>query len=178
MLYLVFAPKGQRYRSPGQRPGWGKRPGQPGRPTQGVALGDHKAPRWGFKRNVPTQSVGTRKVFRFDDPLLLRKQLRHRQGLHNKQLLLQQLVNDSLWLFPMAATLWFASQPEMRTKSGIRELATYFCQEMADRLYPPSSPARRISRHKKDAIVYRLSTTIMSGEYAWLEEGIAPLLEK
>jgi hypothetical protein len=104
--------------------------------------------------------------------------LRHRQSLHNKQLLLQHLVNDSLWLFPMAATLWFASQPEMRTKPGIRELATYFCQEMADRLYPPSSLARRIRRHKKDRIVFHLSKTIMSGEYAWLEEGIAPLLEK
>ena len=30
--------------------------------------------------------------------------LRNRQGLHNKQLLLQDLVNDSLALFPMAAT--------------------------------------------------------------------------
>lgn len=104
--------------------------------------------------------------------------LRHRQSLHHKQLLLQHLVNDSLWLFPMAATLWYASQPEMRTKPGIRELATYFCQDMADRLHPPSSLARRIRRHKKDAIVYHLSKTIMSGEYAWLEEGIVPLVEK
>ena len=104
--------------------------------------------------------------------------LRHRQSLHNKQLLLQHLVNDSLCLFPMAAMLWFASQPEMRTKPGIRELVTYFCQEMADRLYPPLSLARRVRRHKRDTIVYRLSKTIMNGEYAWLEEGIAPLLEK
>lgn len=104
--------------------------------------------------------------------------LRHRQGLHNKQLLLQHLVNDSLWLFPMAATLWFASQPEMRTKPGIGELVTYFCREMADHLYPASSSARRIRRHRKDTLVYRLSKAIMSGEYAWLEEGITPLLEK
>lgn len=104
--------------------------------------------------------------------------VRHRQSLHNKQLLLQHLVNDSLWLFPMAATLWYASQPEMRTKPGILELATYFCQEMADRLYPPSSTAKRIRRHKKDASVYHLSKAIMNGEYAWLEEGIVPLLEK
>jgi alkylation response protein AidB-like acyl-CoA dehydrogenase len=104
--------------------------------------------------------------------------VRHRQGLHNKQLLLQDLVNDSLWLFPMAATLWYASQSEMRTKPGILELATYFCQEMADHLDPPSSSAKRIRRHKKDTIVYHLSKTIMSGEYAWLEEGIVPLLEK
>jgi len=104
--------------------------------------------------------------------------LRHRQSLHNKQLLLQHLVNDSLWLFPMAATLWYSSQPEMRTKPGILELVTYFCQDMADRLHPPSSLARRIRRHKKDTIVYHLSKTIMSGEYAWLEEGILPLLEK
>jgi len=103
---------------------------------------------------------------------------RHRQGLHNKQLLLQDLVNDSLWLFPMAATLWYASQSEMRTKPGILELATYFCQEMADHLDPPSSSAKRIRRHKKDTIVYHLSKTIMSGEYAWLEDGIVPLLEK
>ncbi len=103
---------------------------------------------------------------------------RHRQGLHNKQLLLQNLVNDSLWLFPMAATLWYASQSEMRTKPGILELATYFCQEMADRLDPPSSSVKRIRRHKKDTIVYHLSKAIMSGEYAWLEEGIVPLLEK
>jgi len=104
--------------------------------------------------------------------------VRHRQGLHNKQLLLQHLVNDSLWLFPMAATLWYASQSEMRTKPGILELATYFCQEMADRLDPPSSSEKRIGRHKKDTIIYHLSKTIMSGEYAWLEEGIVPLLEK
>ena len=104
--------------------------------------------------------------------------VRHRQGLHNKQLLLQNLVNDSLWLFPMAATLWYASQSEMRTKPGILELATYFCQEMADRLDPPSSSVKRIRRHKKDTIVYHLSKAIMSGEYAWLEEGIVPLLEK
>jgi len=104
--------------------------------------------------------------------------LRHRQGLHNKQLLLQDLVNDSLALFPMAAIIWYASQPEMRTKPGISELATYFCQEMEDRLHPPSSLARRIHRHKKDSSVYHLSKAIMNGEYAWLEEGIVPLLEK
>ena len=63
--------------------------------------------------------------------------LRHQQRLHNKQLLLQHLVNDSLLLFPMAATVWFADQPEMRTKPGIRELVDYFCQDMADRLCPP-----------------------------------------
>jgi alkylation response protein AidB-like acyl-CoA dehydrogenase len=104
--------------------------------------------------------------------------VRHQQSLHNKQILLQDLVNDSLWLFPMAATLWYASQPEMRTKPGIRALATYVCQEMADRLDPPSSPAKRMRGHKKDTIVYHLSKAIMSGEYAWLEEGIVPLLEK
>jgi hypothetical protein len=78
----------------------------------------------------------------------------------------------------MAATLWYASQPEMRTKPGIHELVTYFCQDMADRLDPPSFPARRSHNHKKDTIVYHLSKTIMSGEYAWLEEGIVSLLEK
>ena len=104
--------------------------------------------------------------------------VRHRQGLHNKQLLLKDLVNDSLWLFPMAATLWYASQSEMRTKPGILELATYFCQEMADRLDPPSSSVKRIRRHKKDSSVYHLSKAIMSGEYVWLEEGIVPLVEK
>jgi hypothetical protein len=104
--------------------------------------------------------------------------VRHRQGLHNKQLLLKDLVNDSLWLFPMAATLWYASQSEMRTKPGILELATYFCQEMADRLDPPSSSVKRIRRHKKDSSVYHLSKAIMSGEYVWLEDGIVPLVEK
>ncbi|HET9313297.1 MAG TPA: acyl-CoA dehydrogenase family protein [Nitrospira sp.] len=100
--------------------------------------------------------------------------LRHQQRLHNKQLLLQHLVNDSLLLFPMAATVWFADQPEMRTKPGIRELVDYFCQDMADRLCPPSSLAGRMRRHKKDSVVYRLAKVIMSGEYAWLEEGIIP----
>jgi alkylation response protein AidB-like acyl-CoA dehydrogenase len=104
--------------------------------------------------------------------------LRHRQGLHNKQILLQDLIDDSLAIFPMAAIIWYASQPEMRTKPGIRELTTYFCQEMKDRLRPPSSTAKRIRGHKKDSTVYRLSKVIMSGEYAWLEEGIVPLLEK
>jgi hypothetical protein len=102
--------------------------------------------------------------------------LRHRQKLHNKQLLLQDLVNDSLSLFPMAALLWFASQPEMRTKPGIRELVTYFCQETADRLYPPSSVIGRIRRHRKDSVVYHLSKALMNGEYAWLEAGIVPCL--
>lgn len=104
--------------------------------------------------------------------------VRHRQGLHNKQLLLKGGVDDSLALFPMAAIIWYASQPEMRTKPGLSELVTYFCQEMADRLRPPSSLARRIRRHKKDSIVYQLSKAIMRGEYAWLEEGIVPLVEK
>lgn len=104
--------------------------------------------------------------------------LRHRQSLHNKQLLLQHLVNDSLWLFPMAATLWFSSQPEMRTKPGISELATYFCQEMEARLYPASSPTGRILWNQKDKIVYSLARSIMQGQYAWLEEGIVPLIDK
>ena len=104
--------------------------------------------------------------------------LRYRQGLHNKQLLLQDLIDDSLVIFPMAATLWYASQPEMRTKPGICELATYFCQEMADRLDPTFSSTKSDRRHEKDTTVYHLSKTIMSGEYAWLEEGIVPLLEK
>ena len=104
--------------------------------------------------------------------------LRHRQKLHNKQLLLQHLVNDSLLLFPMAAVLWFASQPEMRDKPGIRALVDYFCQDMADRLRPPSSIAAKIRRHKKDTVVYHLSKAIMNGEYAWLEEGIVPCLRK
>jgi hypothetical protein len=104
--------------------------------------------------------------------------LRHRQKLHNKQLLLQHLVNDSLVLFPMAAILWFASQPEMRTKPGIRELVTYFCETMAERLHPPSSVTGRIRRHKQDAVVYQLSKGILAGEYAWLEEGIVPCLRQ
>jgi hypothetical protein len=78
----------------------------------------------------------------------------------------------------MAATLWYASQPEMRTKPGILELATYFCQDTADRLDSSSSPAGGFRGHKKDTIVYHLSKTIMNGEYAWLEEGIVPLVEK
>jgi hypothetical protein len=78
----------------------------------------------------------------------------------------------------MAATLWYASQSEMRTKPGILELATYFCQEMADRLDPPSSSVKRIRRHKKDSSVYHLSKAIMSGEYVWLVVGSVPLVEK
>ena len=102
---------------------------------------------------------------------------RHRQNLHHKQLLLQHLVNGSLGLFPIAATIWYASQPEMKTKPGILELATYFCQDMADRLHPSSSSARNIPTHKKDTVVYNLSKKIMNGEYGWLEGGILPLLE-
>jgi hypothetical protein len=102
--------------------------------------------------------------------------LRHQQRLHNKQLVLQHLVNDSLLLFPMAATLWYANQPEMRTKPGIQDLVDYFCQDMADRLCPPSSLAGRIRRHKKDSVVYRLAKMLMSGQYDWLEEGIIPVL--
>mgnify|MGYP001571446384 FL=1 len=104
--------------------------------------------------------------------------LRHRQSLHHKQLLLQHLVNDSLWLFPMAATLWFSSQPEMRTKPGIRELAAYFCQDMEAQLYPASSPTGRVRGNQKDTTVYNLARSIMQGHYAWLEEGIVPLIDK
>lgn len=103
--------------------------------------------------------------------------LRHRQNLHYKQLLLSHLVNDSLFLFPMAATLWYASQPEMRTKPGIAELADYFCRDMAEKLYPASSPIARIRGHRKDRTVYSIAKKIMQGEYEWLEEGILPLVE-
>jgi hypothetical protein len=101
--------------------------------------------------------------------------IRHQQSLRHKQLLLQDIVDDSLALFPMAATIWYAAQPDMRDKPGIQALADYFCQDMADRLNPK---AKRISRHNKDADVYRLSKTIMNGEYVWLEAGIVPLLDQ
>lgn len=104
--------------------------------------------------------------------------LRHRQRLHNKQLLLEHVVNHSLRLFPMAATIWFASQPEMRSKPGISALATYFCQEMEEKLYPASSPTAGVRGHQKDTTVYHLARGIMQGEYAWLEEGIVPLLHE
>ena len=104
--------------------------------------------------------------------------LRHRQSLHLKQLLLQDLVNDSLRLFPMAATIWYASQPEMRTKAGILDLATYFCQDMAEHLCSASTQRRSNRRHMKDTTVNNLAKRILRGEYAWLEEGIVPLLEK
>ena len=104
--------------------------------------------------------------------------LSHRQKLHNKQLLLQHLVNESLLLFPLAATLWYASQPEMRTKQGIRELVHYCCQDIAERLHPASTVSQKIRRDKKDTMVYRLSKSIMSGEYAWLEDGILPSVRK
>ena len=103
--------------------------------------------------------------------------LRHRQALHHKQLLLQQLVNDSLRLFPMAAIIWYASRPEMRTKPGISDLADYFCCDMAERLYPASSSTKRIRGHAKDRTVYDLAKRIMNGEYAWIEDGIVSLLE-
>jgi alkylation response protein AidB-like acyl-CoA dehydrogenase len=104
--------------------------------------------------------------------------LRHRQSLHHKQLLLEELVDDSLRLLPMAATLWFASQPEMREKPGIRELVAYFCQDMADHLHSSTASTHRMLRHKKDTTVFRLSKAILNGEYAWLENGILPLVEK
>jgi alkylation response protein AidB-like acyl-CoA dehydrogenase len=102
--------------------------------------------------------------------------LRHRQRLQDKQLVLEQLVNESLMLFPMAATIWYASQPEMKTKPGIGALATYFCREMEEKLSPVSSLTARVSGCQKDTTVSRLAREIMQGEYAWLEEGIVPLL--
>jgi len=103
--------------------------------------------------------------------------LRHRQALHNKQLQLQHLVDDGLLLFPMTALLWFASQPEMRTKPGIRELVDYFCEDMADRLRSGSSLTGRPARPGRDTAVYQLSKAIMNGDYAWLEEGILACLK-
>jgi len=104
--------------------------------------------------------------------------LYHRQKLQNKQLLLQGLVDNSLWLFAMSATLWYASQPEMRNKPGIRELVDYFCGDMERWLHPPSSFTQRIRRHKQDTNVYRLSKRIMNGDYVWLEDGILPYVSK
>ncbi len=49
---------------------------------------------------------------------------------------------------------------------------------MREKLSAPSSPTRRIRRQNKDTVVYNLARRIMSGEYAWLEEGIVPLLDK
>ncbi len=103
--------------------------------------------------------------------------VRHRQGLHNKQLLLQDLVNDSLWLFCMTATLWYASQEPMRSKPGIQELCHYFCHDMAAQLSPYSSPALGKRNRNTDRVVYKLAQRIMEGEYGWLEEGIVPLRE-
>lgn len=100
--------------------------------------------------------------------------IRHQQSLQHKQLLLQDIVDDSLALFPMAATIWYAAQPDMRDNPGIQALTDYFCRDMAGRLNPRTE---RISRHKKDGTVYRLSKAIMNGEYVWLEEGIVPLLD-
>jgi hypothetical protein len=104
--------------------------------------------------------------------------LRHRQQLHAKQLLLQQLVNDSLKLFPMAATLWFASQPEMRSKPGIAALVAYFCRDTAEQLCTAPSPTAAGRGAEKDTTVHHLAPSIMQGEYAWLEEGILPLLHE
>jgi hypothetical protein len=86
-------------------------------------------------------------------------------------------VDDGLLLFPMTALLWFASQPEMRTKPGIRELVDYFCEDMADRLRSGSSLTGRPARPGRDTAVYRLSKAIMNGDYAWLEEGILACLK-
>jgi len=102
----------------------------------------------------------------------------HRQTLHHKQLLLQDLVDDSLAIFPMAATIWYASQPDMRTMTGIQDLVNYFCKDAAGRLSPALSLKRSIRRHKRDATVHRLASRITRGDYAWLEKGIMPLLDK
>jgi hypothetical protein len=77
----------------------------------------------------------------------------------------------------MAATIWYASQPDMRAKPGIRELADFFCQEMEDHLRGSASTTGN-QRPGKDSTVYRLSKSIMNGDYAWLEEGIVPIIEK
>ena len=127
-----------------------------------------------FERWVRFIEASSRSVTR----ATLAATLRHRQSLHHKQLLLQHLVNDSLRLFPMAATLWFSSQPEMRTKPGIRELAAYFCRDMEAQLYPASSPTGRVCGNQMDTTVYNLAKNIMQGHYAWLEEGIVPLIDK
>jgi hypothetical protein len=77
----------------------------------------------------------------------------------------------------MAAMIWYSSRPEMRTKPGISDLADYFCRDMAEQLYPASSPTKRIRGHAKDTTVYNLAKRIMTGEYAWIEQGILPLLD-
>jgi alkylation response protein AidB-like acyl-CoA dehydrogenase len=104
--------------------------------------------------------------------------IRHRQSLHHKQLLLKHLVDHSLLLFPLAATCWYASQPEVRGKPGLLDLTTYLWHDTVEKLHAASSMKRGISRHTKDTAVYMLAKRIMSGEYEWLEEGTMPLLDK
>ncbi len=104
--------------------------------------------------------------------------LRHRESLHHKQLLLQDLVDDSLVIFPMAATIWYASRRETRALPGISDLVHYLCQDMTEHLSPGSSLKRGRPTHKKDTTVFSLAKRIMRGEYAWLEKGIMPLLDK
>lgn len=103
--------------------------------------------------------------------------IRHRQRLHHKQLLLQRLVNDSLCLFPMAATLWYVTQPEMRTKPGIAELCDYLCHELTLKLSSRAGAGPGPLDHRKDSRVYALARNLMHGQYAWIEEGIAPLID-
>ncbi len=100
----------------------------------------------------------------------------HRQRLHHKQLILERLVNDSLGLFPMAASLWYAAQPDVKQKPGVADLCDYLCREMAEKISPPTSFWQRLNRGGKDRRVFALAKRIMQGQYAWLEDGILPLV--
>ncbi len=102
----------------------------------------------------------------------------HRQRLHHKQLILERLVNDSLGLFPMAASLWYAAQPDVKQRPGVADLCDYLCREMAEKISPPASFWHRLNRGGKDRRVFALAKRIMQGQYAWLEDGIMPMVHR
>jgi alkylation response protein AidB-like acyl-CoA dehydrogenase len=89
--------------------------------------------------------------------------------LEKRQMVLFRAVDIGAELFAMSAACVRARMLAQRGQAGAVELADVFCREarvrierLFDDLFTRNDPA-----------LYRLALRVLSGEYAWLEEGIA-----
>jgi alkylation response protein AidB-like acyl-CoA dehydrogenase len=89
--------------------------------------------------------------------------------LEKRQMVLFRAVDIGAELFAMSAACVRARMLAQRGQAGAVELADVFCREarvrierLFDDLFARNDPA-----------LYRLALRVLSGEYAWLEEGIA-----
>lgn len=99
---------------------------------------------------------------------------RDRQGLARKQRLMTRLVTASMHLFAVESLLWYKSRPELQGKVHLHSLVGFFCSRTGAAFNPAPLLSCRSSSWDDDSTVYLLANAILSGQAAWLEEGIIP----